>query len=67
MTLHVTCPTTGTELDFGFRVYDADQPQPPHPRGEARGTLLPSGEVRVNVRECPACGRLHLFLAPPVT
>jgi hypothetical protein len=64
MTLHVTCPTNGTEIDFGFPVYPAGEPQPPLTRGETRATRLPTGEVRVDVRECPACGRLHLFVAP---
>lgn len=64
MTLHARCPTNGTEIAFGFQVYPAEQAQPPVARGEARGTQLPTGEVRVHVNECPACGRVHqLFVA----
>jgi hypothetical protein len=59
MTLHARCPTNGTEIDFGFQVYASEQLQPPVARGEARGTRMPSGGVRVVVSECPACGRVH--------
>jgi hypothetical protein len=65
MTLHVTCPTNRTEIDLGFWVAAEGEPQPRLTRGEARGTRLPSGEIRVQVSECPACGRLHYFVAPP--
>jgi hypothetical protein len=62
MTLHALCPTNGTEIDFGFPVYAPEETQPPGPRGEARATRLPSGDIRVEVSECPACGRVHSFV-----
>ena len=61
MTLHVRCPTTGCGIDFGFQVYPAEVAQPPVARGEARGTRLPDGDARVDVTECPSCGRVHQF------
>jgi hypothetical protein len=62
MTLHARCPTNGSQIDFGFQVYSQEQPQPPVARGEARGTRLASGEVRVHVTECPSCGRVHQLI-----
>jgi hypothetical protein len=62
MTLHATCPTNGTEIDLGFSVYPTESLQPPMPRGETRATELPSGDIRVDVSECPACGRVHHFM-----
>jgi len=64
MTLHALCPTNGTEIDFGFPVYADEQTatQPPMPRGETRATLLATGDIQVDVSECPACGRVHRFL-----
>jgi hypothetical protein len=71
MTLHARCPTNGTEIDFGFPVYSADasgstgpagQPRVGLPRGHALGTRLPTGDIQVDVSECPACGRVHRFV-----
>jgi hypothetical protein len=64
MTLHATCPTNGTEIDLGFTVYATEPSRPPMPRGETRATRLPSGEIRVDVSQCPGCGREHHFIAP---
>jgi hypothetical protein len=65
MTLHATCPTNGTEIDFGFPVYDEEEEPPPAGRGAARATRLPSGKIRVEISDCPACGRLHCFVTAP--
>jgi hypothetical protein len=65
MTLHATCPTNGTEIDFGFPVYAAEDTAPPTGRGAARGTRMPSGDIRVEVTECPSCGQVHRFVTGP--
>jgi hypothetical protein len=65
MTLHATCPTNGAEIDFGFTVY-AERTERPLPRGETRGFKLPTGDIQVEVSECPACGRVHWFVTAPV-
>ena len=62
MTLHATCPTNGAEIDFGFPIYPSEEPPPPLPRGHAFGTRLPTGDIQVEVSECPACGRVHTFV-----
>ncbi len=63
MTLHATCPTNGTEIDFGFPVYAEEESQPPTARGAARAIQLATGDIRVDVSECPACGQVHRFVA----
>jgi hypothetical protein len=70
MTLHALCPTNGTEIDFGFPVYPAEiSARPPTfgPRGETRATRLPTGDIQVDVSECPACGRVHRFVTAAPT
>ena len=65
MTLHATCPTNGTKIDFGFPVYAAEaEPEARErmPRGGAHAVRLASGDIRVDVPECPACGRVHSFV-----
>ncbi len=62
MTLHATCPTNGTEIDFGFPVYASEEPVEPLPRGGTRAIRLASGDIQVEVSECPACGRVHSFV-----
>ncbi len=63
MTLQARCPTNDTEIALGFPVYPSEQALRPLARGEVRGTRLVSGEIKVEVRECPSCGRKHLFIA----
>jgi hypothetical protein len=62
MTLHARCPTNGTEIDLGFPIYLPEDSQPPLPRGGARATRLPTGDIQVDLSECPACGRVHRFV-----
>jgi hypothetical protein len=64
MTLHATCPTNGTEIDFGFPVFASGEPTEIMPRGCARAVRLDSGDIQVEVTDCPACGRVHNFLTP---
>jgi len=65
MTLHARCPTNGTEIDFGFPIYPSEQSPRALPRGHALGTRLPTGDIQVDVSECPSCGRVHRFVTTP--
>ena len=66
MTLHATCPTNGTEIDFGFPVYASEERPELLPRGGTRAVRLASGDIQVEVSECPACGRVHSFVTSAV-